>query len=286
MNTATPNHGTRRNYEWRPSMLLPDPDDHTDTPIPTAIVVNEPPKPTPPPVSYSQADLDRERERVRQEEKDKLYAEQTAQRERQAQFEAQVAELTAKNERDVAEAAAKAAAEAKAEAEKQWDEMSSKDAVEKVRSEFKTEIEQLNAQRDAERATFAKEREFQQLAEYTRTKVAKAVADNEIAPELQDLVTGNNPAEVDASLEQIKVKTSMLVESFRDQVQAVQQVPARPVGVSPTGYAPTGPLDGPPGQRQLTIQEIKDMPISEYAKYRKDLLGAAGSNTQDRGMYV
>lgn len=275
-----------RKDTWRPKPLLPSveiPEGHQAPPPPAAIVV-EPVAPAPAPQVWTQAQVDAERARVRQEEKDKLYATQTEQAQRLAEFEKTVAELQASEQAKIAAAAAEAAKEARETAEAEWNELSSKDAVEKVRGEFDQRFQALQQEREVERAAFAKEREFTQLAEYARTAVATAVSANELAPELADLVRGNNQQEIDASLELLKAKSAEIGASVAAAMAQQAPQPLPPRGVAPTGYAPTGPMDGTPGTRTLSVEDIKAMDMNEFAKYRGQLLGAA-SYTSERGMF-
>lgn len=276
MNTRRPGH----NGLYRPLPSV-DAGHETVTPIaPETIVVTPPPPAAPVSRVYTQAELDAERERVRQEEKTKLYADRQAEKDRLAAFEAQVNELTSTRQAEIAAAEQKAREEAQAEAEARWAEMDSSAKVEEVRNEFENRFKTLQAQQDAERAMFDKEREFAALGEYTRTVVQNALTNNELAPELADLVSGNNQAEIDASLEQMKAKSSQIAESIAG---ITQQARSQQRGVSPTGYTATGPMEINPGQRTLTPEDIAAMPMSEYAKLRPQLV--RGSSTENRGMF-
>lgn len=45
-----------------------------------------------------------------------------------------------------------------------------------------------------------------------------------------------------------------------------------------------GPLDTQTGQRQFSPEEIRNMPLSEYQKYRDTLLGT-GAASNGRGLF-
>ena len=125
---------------------------------------------------------------------------------------------------------------------------------------------------------FAKEQELAQLALYVRDRVA-AEQDN-IAPELIDLIGGNTKEEVDASVEDMKARTARIVEGMR---QAAIGARAGMPGVASSGGATaiTPGLDT--GQQELSPEDIKGMSMADYAKLRQGLgYAQAGSG---RGIF-
>jgi hypothetical protein len=224
-------------------------------------------------------------EAARKQEKDKLY--QTVESwESKFMEQGQVlAELMKAKDVDVKAAKAEATKAAEEAAAKEWAEKDSKTLVADVRAEFEAKLAAMAKQNDVERETFAKERSFTELRDYAQAAVAKAVAANEVAPELVGYVTGNNTAEIDASLIRVKATTETLLSSFAEATAAAA-IPPVPRGVSPTGYTPAGPMDADPSHKTYSPQDIKDMSMEEYASKRGAFLGAAAQSGRDRGMFA
>lgn len=226
--------------------------------------------------TFSAADL----ERVRQEEKDKLYSRLTKGDERLQSLEAELKTLREEREARQREEAERQAAEEQAAKEKAEAEMSAKRLVEERSTEWERKFEDLQREREQERAALAKEAEFNRLRAYIQERINSE--SNSIAPELRDLVTGNTPEEVDQSIEMLKAKTEQI---FQSMTAAQQQARSQMRGVSATGYTGNGPTDQDAGARQLSVEDIRKMPMSEFAKYRSQLLGAAASNSSNRGLF-
>ncbi|MFE6739812.1 hypothetical protein [Streptomyces tubercidicus] len=253
------------------------------TPIPSNEPENQ--NPTPPPATpasqrtYTESDL----ERVRQQEKAKLYAELEKLREQTSNLPTMAEELEAlrkeREEREASAAEEKARAE-EAERVRSEAEMSAKDLLEKRNAEWEERIAELQKEREAERAVLEQERKFAQLREYTQQRVQQE--SENIAPELLDLVDGNTPEEVDASIERLKAKSSAIAEKVREtqQSRASQQQ-----GVSANGFSTTGPMDMLPTSQTYTAEEIQAMTPKEFAeKVRPHFIGQ-GSASRNRGMY-
>jgi DNA repair exonuclease SbcCD ATPase subunit len=227
------------------------------------------PVPAPPATEqvFSAADL----ERVRQQEKDKLYKELDALREQTSTLPTVTAELEAlrkeREERAAREAAAQSQAqeEAKAKAEA---EMSAKELLEQRQAEWQAKLDQIQRERETERAALDKEREFAALRDYTQSRVDQERG--AIAPELLDLVDGNTPEEIDASIERLKAKSAAIAEKVRG---SQQQMAAQQRGVSPAGFSTTGPMDMLPTTQTYTAEDIAKMPLKEYvAKVRGNFI--------------
>jgi len=220
-------------------------------------------------------------EAARKQEKDKVYKTIESWEERFAEAGQKLADLQKDKDTAVEAAAAQATKDAEEAATKRWEENDSKTLVADVRAEFERKFSALEAQSSLERETFAKERSFTELRDYAQVKVAEALAANEIAPELAGYVVGNNTIEIDASLVRVKATTESLLAS----IAAATAPPAAPRGVSPTGYAPVGPMDGDSSHKTYTAQDIANMSIEEYTANRQALLGAAVKSGQNRGMF-
>jgi DNA repair exonuclease SbcCD ATPase subunit len=225
---------------------------------------------------FTAADL----ERVRQEEKDKLYGRLSKVDERSEALEAELKELREERQAREAEEAQRQQSEADEAKQKAEAEMSAKKLLQERSSEWEKRFEQIEREREQERAALAKESEYNRLRAYIQER-AGAERDS-IAPELVDLIAGNSPEEVDASIEMLKDKTQAIFQS----VQSAQETARSQMrGVAATGYTGNGPTDGDGGSRQLSADDIKNMPMAEFAKYRNQLLGAAAQKTNNRGLF-
>lgn len=240
--------------------------------------------PAPPTIDASNPAVAALIEQARQQEKAKLYSQIESLKPYQQQVEElgrTVESLREKQEREVAEARAAAAKEAEEAARKQWEEKDSKSLLADATKQWEDRFSQMAQAQEAERAAFAKEREMADLKQYAQASVTKALEANEIAPELAHLVTGNNVDEINASLNSVKQTSEAIVKSMGEAMQA-QQIQRR--GVSPTGYAPVGPMDMTEQSRTLTADQIRDMPMSEYAKIRSQMPGV-NQHQSNRGLF-
>ncbi|MEU1552155.1 hypothetical protein ABZ517_05460 [Streptomyces scabiei] len=226
--------------------------------------------------TFSAAEL----ERARQEEKDKLYSRMQKGDERLQALEAELKALREERESREQAEAERQAAEEKTAKERAEAEMSAKRLVEERSTEWEQKFADLQAEREQERAALAKEAEYNALRAYIQERVN--VERNSIAPELVDLVSGNTREEVDASIEMLRAKTDAI---FQSVTTAQQQARSQMRGVSTTGYTGNGPTDGDAGARQLSAEDIKNMPMSEYSRYRSQLLGAAANTSSNRGLF-
>ena len=205
--------------------------------------------------TYTEEDLSR----VRAQEKDKLYPTIES-------LKAEVAELKrTREEEEQAKLREQEALEAEMRA-KLESEMDVRELLKQKEAEF---AEQLERERQARELAFAerdREREYAELQNHRLTRL-EAEREN-IIPELLDLVGGNTPAEVDASIESLKERSARILESAQ---QAMQSARKDMVGTRTTLPA-AGPLDINSEQRNFTAEEISRMPMNEYANYRQRLL--------------
>ena len=218
--------------------------------------------------------------RARQEEKDKLYSRMAKGDERLQALETELKTLRDEREARQQEETERQAAEEKAAKERAEADMSARKLVEERSAQWEEKLRQIQAEREQERAALAKEAEYNMLRAYIQERV-NAERDS-IAPELVDLVSGNTREEVDASIDLLKSKTDAI---FQSVTTAQQQARSQMRGVGATGYTGNGPTDGDAGARQLSVDDIKNMPMSEFAKYRSQLLGAAATNSSNRGLF-
>jgi len=219
-------------------------------------------------------------EAARQQEKDKVYGRiEAAERlanEMKAEVEALKADKAARDAEAQRLQQEAAAAQQRAEDEK----LTAAQLIEKNNKELLERQQAFEAKLAADQALLQKEQQFLQLRAYIQQRIAEEVAQDNIAPEFLDYISGNTQDEVEASITKAKEKTASIIEA---KVNAGVSAPRLP-GVSPTGFAPTGPLEQFQGQqRELTVQEIDALSMPEYAEYRKQRgIDRAG---KDRGMF-
>jgi hypothetical protein len=231
----------------------------------------------PQPRTFTEAEV----HKIREDEKAKVYGELEKTKQRLTEFETAEAERAKKAQE--ARAAEEAAAKKKAEAD-----MDARQLLESREAEWNKKFEQsnksweerfntLNTEREQERALAAKEREYHAFQEF-RTERLNAVRD-EIAPELIDLVSGNTPEELEASITRMKEKSEQLVQTIQSYAQ---QARASQRGVSSASFPAVGPDTDNPGGKQYSAEDIANMNFEQYAKFRQQM-GIGGS--QGRGLF-
>lgn len=249
--------------------------------------VVDPPADPPPPAgkTFTEEQLNKRLE----DERKKLYARLETTSEAQKAMETEVKALREAREADEkekakrikeAETAAKKAAEA---------EMSAKDLIESRQREWEAaqvaqqeqwmqQIGGLQQQLEQRDAILAKERERSALATYAQAQIN--AAQDEIAPELIDYITGNSEQEIDVAIARAREKTQLILKNIQDA--QIQQRAAMP-GVSTSGYSTTGPLEGQGSQKTFTAEEINAMSAAEYQKNRH--LFPTGQVSGGKGIY-
>jgi hypothetical protein len=213
-------------------------------------------------------------EAARKQEKDKLYARLEEADKRVAAFQADMEKWNAdkKAEQDRLKVEQDAAAEAAKKAEE--DKLSVQELLAKRDAEWQAEKAAIQTQMETERVIAQRDRELFQLQSFIQRRVAEEVAQDTIAPELIDLIDGNTEAEVEANITKMKEKTASIVAGMGGQ-----RPPALTPGISPAGFAPSGPLDNITGARTYTPEQIKAMNREEYAKFRAQVgIDRAGNN--------
>ncbi|WP_409238366.1 hypothetical protein [Streptomyces sp. PA5.6] len=239
------------------------------------VTITVPPQAPQPPETktFTEDDL----AKARQQEREKLYGRLETQQETlnrlQADLDAREAARKAEEE-----AAAEKVAQAEKEAEeKRQRELSAKTLLAEKETEWEAKLTALQEQIAERDALAAKEREFVELQQY-QTQALAAAAD-EIAPELHDMVRGSTREEIDASVAAMKAKSAAIVQSL----QAAQtQARAQMQGTQPTGYG-IGPGGAMADTRQLSVEDIRNMPMSQWAEIRKQIPGISASST-NRGI--
>lgn len=241
-----------------------------EVPPPAPPPVAQPVPQVVPPQNAPQADQNtryftaEEVERFRQQERDKLYPQLSELQQKLASFEEERQKVLQEQEeaRKAQEEAARKAAE---------EEMTVRQLLQQKESEWEQRF-----------AALEKEREFTALQAYIQRRVREESEGQTIAPELLDLVTGSSEEEVEASIARLREKTEAIVTNLQQAAQQYQQ-PAPPRGVTPAGYAATGPMEMQTEQREVTPEEIRQMSMAEYAEFRKNF--RFGNSASGQGIF-
>lgn len=211
-------------------------------------------------------------EKARREEKDKLYPQLE-------DLKKSVTELAGDRARRIqlekeAEDRATSEAEAARQAELTWQQR-----IEEQTAGIAAQLQTEREERRREQALFEKEREYSGLQTYRAE--ALATAGDAVMPHLTDFVTGNSREEIDAAIARAQSTTTAILGEVQERMQFQRQ--AMP-GTSVTAPA-MGPSDTQAATRTFSEEELRRMPMSEYMKYRDQLLPAASKNQRDQGMY-
>ena len=211
-------------------------------------------------------------ENARKQEKDKLYG-------RLEKLQEQVDVFAkARQEQEEAERQAAAAAEEQRR-QQELEEMSAKEAIKSIEDELTAKMntlsltyeEKLAAVQEelrAKEALLERERQLQELESH-KSRLLAANADR-IVPDLLDLVSGNTPEELEASISTLVAKSDAIMENIQ------QTLPTQRLrGVPATGASTTGPAETQTEQQTYTADDISKMSNEEYAKVRDRLLNAA-----------
>lgn len=257
----------------------------TDAPVDTAPVVTaatadgvfvgvDPPA-MPTPVQQSQPEArftTEDLQKAREQEKQKLYSQIETLTQGQQAMNEELSRL--RGEREAREQAVQEAREAaEAEARRQAEEeMGVRDLLTSKEAEWEQKFQQLQSDRERDRVLLERERQYSELMEYRNRRVQELSDD--IIPELQDLVVGSTPDEIDASLAGLVERSNKIIESATSAAQAARR-DMRGTGITAPA---TGPLDQPSGQpSSFTAAEIADMDPQTYAKHRASLLNLASA---------
>lgn len=228
----------------------------------------------PPPGQYFTAE---QLEAARQQEKDKLYPQMKALQEQLNTFKTEVDSY--KTEREAAQAAAEQAQKEAADAARKAEEekLSVQELLQRRDAEWQAQQDKMRQDLELERTMMQKDRELFALQSYIQRRVAEVIADNSVMPDLIEFINGNTEQEVDVSVTKMQEKTANIVEGATRLTAPGQ--PTTTPGVSPTGFAPAGPLDTLSGSRQYTAEDIKNMSAQEYAAFRSQVgIDKAGNN--------
>jgi hypothetical protein len=211
-------------------------------------------------------------EKAREQEKAKLYPQIDKMKEEISLLRKE------KEEREAAEAAARAEADAEARRLAEQ-EMSARELIEAQRQDFAAQLELERAERERAFALLDQERHFQEVQAWKSDQIESARED--IMPELLDLVSGSTPDEISASIQNLKDRTTRILESAQ---QAMSSARRDMVGTRTTAPA-AGPLDTNSDNKQFTPEDIKSMSMKDYQTHRSRLLGSTSAQGNNRGLF-
>lgn len=221
---------------------------------------------------------------IRRQEKDKLYQKIEQESERVKALEEQLSLLAAEREAAQEEARARAEAEAQALRQREEAELSAKDLIARRESEFSeklaevetkftSRLQELEQEREAQAAILERERQIQAVESYRQRRLAEE--QENIIPELLDLVQGNTPEEIDAAVVVLRERSSAIIQS-------IQQTTQSRLRGAPVTAPPTGPLENQTEYQTLTAEQIRDMPMDQYKQMRDRLMAATRNQTRGR----
>lgn len=209
--------------------------------------------------------------RAREQEKSKVYPQLEKLREELAALKRE------KDERESSEAVAHAEAEAEAR-RKAEEEMEIRDLLAKKEEEFTSQLEAERLERERAFALLENEKRFQELQSYRQQRLEQER--ESIIPELLDLVDGSSIEEVDASIENLRERSSRILDSAQQAMQSARRDMAGSRVTAPAA----GPLDTDPDNRSYTPDDIRGMSMADYMKHRQRLLGDSAAS-RGRGLF-
>ena len=213
--------------------------------------------------TYTEDDL----KRVREQEKNKLY-------DTIESLKGEVSLLAKDREERLAEAdkareALEEEARKKAEAE-----LDTRELLSLKEKEWQSQLEEVKQENARNLALVERERQYAALVEYRNRRVQEE-QDN-IIPELLDLISGNTPEEIEQSITGLRDRSSKILDSAS---QAMQSARKEMTGTRPT-LPPT--MENNSDQQQFSAEQIAAMSVTEYAKVRDRLGMGRGS---DKGIF-
>ena len=224
-------------------------------------VVDQPSNGAPTPSQFTAEDI----ERARQQEKEKLYP-------RLEEMGEQLKALKAERDAEQTERARLAQEAEDLRRAKEEEEMDLRSLMERREQEMRTELETLNQRYDTDRAIFERERAIAEAQQY---RIQRMEQEPDIVPELRDLVRGDTPEEIDASIEEMKARSESIFANMR---AAIEPQPFR--GAAMPSVPPVGPMEQLPSYETLTPEDIRGMDIDTYKRHREQLLRATNPQRQ------
>ena len=218
-------------------------------------------------------------ESIRKQEKDKMYKRLEEADTRVRSMEEQMGVISAEREAAKKEAEARAAKESDILRQREVDELSAKELLlkreeefnvklQEIDGEYKRRFEEIEGQRQAQEAIIEKERRLQEINSYRNRRLQET--QEEIIPELIDLVSGNTEDEIETSISVLRDRSNAIMESIQ---QATAQQQGRLRG-APVTAPPVGPMETQTEYQTLNADDIRNMTMDQYAKMRDRLLNA------------
>ena len=140
--------------------------------------------------------------------------------------------------------------------------------------EWTAQLEEVKNENARSLALVERERQYAALTEYRNRRVQEE-QDN-IIPELVDLISGNTPEEIEQSITGLRDRSSKILDSAS---QAMQSARREMTGTRPT-LPPT--MENNSDQQQFSAEQIAAMSVTEYAKVRERLGMGRGT---DKGIF-
>lgn len=240
-----------------------EPQTPAPAPVPTPAEVfpprNAPPAPanvfTPEAIAAQQAEW--------AAEKDAMNARLSSQQEI---LDSYLADKKAADEKAAEAAAAQAAAE-KAAAD---EEKSVRELLVQKEEEWQSRFASLEQERERDKILLLKERQLNDLRNYRQKRITEE--EDNIEPNLLDLVNGNSVEEIEASIVTMKEKSAAIVENARKFGVQARAASVQQAGVGSTG-GNVGALETQDLNREISLDELRAMPATspEYQALRKQL---------------
>jgi hypothetical protein len=140
--------------------------------------------------------------------------------------------------------------------------------------EWTAQLEEVKNENARSLALVERERQYAALTEFRNRRVQEE-QDN-IIPELVDLISGNTPEEIEQSITGLRDRSSKILDSAS---QAMQSARREMTGTRPT-LPPT--MENNSDQQQFSAEQIAAMSVTEYAKVRERLGMGRGT---DKGIF-
>ena len=217
--------------------------------------------------TYTEEDVCKIREDVTAREKNKLY-------DTIESLKGEVSTLAKDREERLAEAE-RLRREAEEDARKKAEaELSTRELLDLKEKEWQAQLEEVKQENARNLALVERERQYAALVEYRNRRVQEE-QDN-IIPELVDLISGNTPEEIEQSITGLRDRSSKILDSAQSALSSARR---EMVGTKPT-LPPT--MENNSDQQQFTAEQIAAMSVTEYAKVRDSLGMGRGA---DKGIF-
>lgn len=182
-----------------------------------------------------------------------------------------------REEREAQEAALRAEQEAEAKRRAEED-MDVRELLSAKEQEWQAQLEAERQERERAIALLERERQFSELQAYRNARLEEE-RDN-IIPELVDLINGDTPEEIENSIASLRERSERILRSAQEAMTSARRDLTGTRITTPAA----GPLDTNSENRMFTAEDVSNMSMSEYQKYRDRLLGNAASN-RSRGLF-